>query len=228
MNEDDVRNYLSENPDFLRQNPDLLALMSLPHVTGDAVSLVERQVSVLRDRNVDLRHKLRDLGAAARTNEQLFNDVRALMLALIPKTTVSELEAAVLTALKGQFHLEYASLTLFTEAFSENELGDARSPASTHRLRLAESQCRARLAPIVGRRSAGCGPLREQDFEFLFPGSATVGSVALAYIEAGSRPLGMLAVGSSDSGHYESSTGTLFLEFAAEVVGLLLQRLRTS
>ena len=62
VDEDDIRDFLVENPDYFQRHPDLLSLLQVPHASGAAVSLVERQVSVLRERNVDLRHRLRDLG----------------------------------------------------------------------------------------------------------------------------------------------------------------------
>jgi uncharacterized protein YigA (DUF484 family) len=76
VDDDDIRDFLVEHPDYLQKNPELLSLLQIPHASGAAVSLVERQVSVLRERNVDLRHRLRDLGAIARDNDQLFADTR--------------------------------------------------------------------------------------------------------------------------------------------------------
>jgi uncharacterized protein YigA (DUF484 family) len=41
--EEIVREFLSQNPRFLGDNPDILEMLELPHNTGSAVSLVERQ-----------------------------------------------------------------------------------------------------------------------------------------------------------------------------------------
>ena len=60
-----VAEYLSANPDFFSDRDSLLALMTLPHQQGGAVSLVERQVSVLRDRNRSTKNHLDDLLNAA-------------------------------------------------------------------------------------------------------------------------------------------------------------------
>ena len=215
LNENDLRDFLLENPDYFQKNPDLLSLISVPHSSVSAVSLVEKQVSVLRERNVDLRHKLRDLGTLARENEQLFGDVRSLVLALVPQTSVGALEKALFKVFREQFELEYGALILFPgRATGENGVRT-----------LPESQVMGRMSVLLGNRNAGCGPLRAEEFAFLFPGSEFAGSAAVALISNGDTPLGMLAVGSSDTGHYESSMGTLFLEFSAEVLGLLLGRL---
>ena len=54
----DVATYLKANPEFFIEQEDLLADLSLPHESGKAISLLERQVTILRDRGMDARHKL--------------------------------------------------------------------------------------------------------------------------------------------------------------------------
>ena len=215
MDEDDIRDFLVSNPDYFQKNPELLGLIQIPHASGAAVSLVERQVSVLRERNVDLRHRLRDLGSTAKDNDQLFTDVRELVLALIPATDIPSLHTALLAVLRDTFDLEYASLSLFSESYSED----------TACRTVSESQAKGRLSALLSPRGAGCGALRAEEFEFLFPGAPIVGSAAVALIEQGGRSLGLVAVGNSNAGHYDSDMGTLFLEFVAEVLGLLLARM---
>ena len=48
----DVASYLKTNPEFFIEQEDLLADLSLPHESGKAISLLERQVTILRDRGV--------------------------------------------------------------------------------------------------------------------------------------------------------------------------------
>lgn len=208
MDDDDIRDYLVEHPDYFHRNPELLSLLQIPHASGSAVSLVEHQVSVLRERNVDLRHRLRDLGGAARSNDQLFADTRALVLALLEAPDLATCETALREVLRERFDVEYASLSLFSEAFGED--GPVR--------RVSEAQVRGMLSGLLGATETGCGALRAEEFAFLFPGASLVGSAAVALIDYRGRALGMLAVGSSDAGHYSSDMGTLFLEFAAEVL----------
>lgn len=218
MDEDDIRDFLVQNPDYFQKNPELLGLIQIPHSTGAAVSLVERQVGVLRDRNVDLRHRLRDLGTTAKDNDQMFADTRELVLGLLPAQTLEELEAALIRVLRDAFDIEYASLTLFD---------DAPEHADSVR-RVPESQLKGKLGSLLVRGTSGCGALRADDFSFLFPGALIVGSAAIALIESDGKTLGAIAVGSSDAGHYDSDMGTLFLEFAAEVIAGLLSRINRS
>ena len=60
LNDDLVRDYLKAHDDFLQRNPDLLDYLHVEHQSGSAVSLVEKQVSVLRERNMDMRHRIED------------------------------------------------------------------------------------------------------------------------------------------------------------------------
>jgi uncharacterized protein YigA (DUF484 family) len=202
VDDDDIRDYLVEHPDYFQRHQDLLGLLQIPHASGAAVSLVERQVSVLRERNVDLRHRLRDLGATAKENDHLFTATRALVLAMVVCEDIGALESALLEVLRTHFDTEYAALLLFGNA----EVDGGRQSS--------DSEVRGRFGSILGNRGAGCGALRAEEFAFLFGGARVTGSAALALIDDGGRRRGLLAVGSSDASRYDSDMGTLFLEFA--------------
>ena len=82
-NEDTVMRYLRENPDFFGRHPMLLTDLSLPHDSGEAISLVERQVAILRERNIDMRRRLTHLVGAANTNDTLFEKTRRFTLNML-------------------------------------------------------------------------------------------------------------------------------------------------
>ena len=66
-----VHSYLVSNPDFFERHGELLGSLRLPHAAGGAVSLVERQVSVLRQKDLQLERKLKELLEVARANDLL-------------------------------------------------------------------------------------------------------------------------------------------------------------
>ena len=68
--------YLKAHKNFFVDHEALLADISIPHETGKAVSLVERQVVVLRERNVELRERLTHLLDVARENDVLFENAQ--------------------------------------------------------------------------------------------------------------------------------------------------------
>ena len=71
LSEQAVYDYLAAHPDFFERNAKLLGLLELPHATGSAVSLVERQVSVLRQKDLKRKRELKDLIEVARANDVL-------------------------------------------------------------------------------------------------------------------------------------------------------------
>ena len=57
--EETVARYLQLNPDFFERHQPLLARLRLPHArTGATISLVERQVEVLREKQSGVEQKL--------------------------------------------------------------------------------------------------------------------------------------------------------------------------
>ena len=91
LTEEQVVAYLRNNSDFFIRQEDLLADLSLPHESGKAISLLEKQVTILRDRGIEARHKLNDLLKNARNNDNLFETTRSLVLSLMRAENVTEI-----------------------------------------------------------------------------------------------------------------------------------------
>ena len=85
LNDASVAEYLQTYPDFFERNGALLAKLRLPHLRDAAatVSLVERQVEVLRERNQSLERKLKELVDVARANDALADRIHRLSQRLI-------------------------------------------------------------------------------------------------------------------------------------------------
>ena len=110
-----VAEYLSANPDFFSDRDSLLALMTLPHQQGGAVSLVERQVSVLRDRNRSTKNHLDDLLNAARRNNEIFDKCQSLILSLLAAKDPITFFDALESGLKHEFDCHAYSLVIFSD-----------------------------------------------------------------------------------------------------------------
>ena len=211
LNDELVREYLKENGDFLQRNPDLLDHLHVSHASGSAVSLVEKQVSVLRERNVEMRHRLNNLTANARENDKLYEQTRTLVLALIKARNIEGLYRSFMESMTEDFKVEHASMILFGE---EPRAGDCRvEDIETARIEIG--------ALLKGRKPV-CGVLRKEELAYLFPDAVDIGSAALMPLANGA---GLVAVGSSDANKYSSNMGTLFLTHIAEVIARLLPRL---
>ena len=85
-----VIDYLKENPDFFVNHEALLAELTLPHATGGAVSLVERQVATLRKQADESRQQLAELISVARDNESLNGRLHKMTLELFDATTIDD------------------------------------------------------------------------------------------------------------------------------------------
>jgi len=69
LSEDQVVAWLWQNADVLSRHPDLLETLEFTHASGGAVSLIERQVALLRGKNQRLHERITGLkDFAATTN----------------------------------------------------------------------------------------------------------------------------------------------------------------
>jgi len=208
-----VREFLRDNPTFLDENTDILETMVLPHNSGKAVSLVERQVGVLRDRNSEMRSRLDNMLQTAKDNDLLFEKTKRLVLNLLEAKTLGALVEAVYDSLGKDYGIEFYSLTLFGD--------DKKLPRTMARVASTE-KANERVGTLIGANRAVCGILREDEMVFLFgERGRQVGSVAAVPLRYDSL-YGILAVGNSDPNFYKSSMGTLFLSYIAEILNRVL------
>lgn len=216
LSDDTVREFLKDNSDFLQRNPDMLDYLHISHPSGSAVSLVEKQVSVLRERNMDMRHRLNSLTSNARDNDKLYERTRTLVLELLEAESAQQLCDTFCAAMIKDFEVEHASIILFGE---KDDYAGCRVDSL--------ERAKIEIGPLLKGRKAVCGALREAELEYLFPDAGAVGSAALMPLRNSSK-LGLIAVGSSDAGRYSSNMGTLFLSHIADVMVRLLPRLDSS
>ena len=213
LSDEIVREYLKENNDFLQRNPDMLDHLQISHASGSAVSLVEKQVSVLRERNIDMRHRLTALTGNARANDKLHEQTCSLVLKLLEADSTDALYHTFIDAIRSDFDVEHASMILFGDDDSEGDCRiDSRDSAQTE------------IGALFQGHKAVCGTLRKEELNYLFPDAGEVGSAALMPLLNGEQ-LGLIAVGSSDAGRYHSAMGTMFLSHIADVMVRLLPRL---
>lgn len=205
-----VADYLRRHPGFFLQQDELLAELRIPHARGNSISLVERQLAVLRERSLDMHQRLGRLVEVARDNDRLFGLTRQLTLELLDAASLAELVAVLEDGLREHFKVPVVSLLIFTDY----QLDVARS--------IPLSRARQQAPALLGEQVVS-GVLRDNELEFLFgkEAAAQVGSAAVACFGE-SLPLGMLALGSPDAQKYSHTVGTLFLDFIARVLARVL------
>ena len=202
--EDMVREFLRDNPRFLDDNPDILESLSLPHNSGNAVSLVERQVGVMRDRNKEMRNRLDNMLATAHDNGLLFEKTKRLVLNLLEAKNLPAMVETIYDSLGKDFEIDFYSLTL---------LGDEKSLPRTMARVASIEKANEQVNTLIGSNRAVCGVLREEEMTFLFGEKGLqVGSVAAVPLRYNNL-YGILAIGNADPNFYKSSMGTLFLSY---------------
>lgn len=207
--------YLQEHPDFFEQHQDLLAELTLPHDTGSAVSLVERQVAILRERNIDMRHRLSKLLDNARENDKLFDKSKRLVLSLLEGQDMGDIIDALYYSFDKDFGIHFTSLIVFGNS--------DKVPSSQARV-VAIADAREYVGPLIKNNRAMCGTLGAPELAFIFGAHAKdIGSVATVPLVHGSA-FGLLSIGNRDPHYYRSSMGTLFLSYIAEVLNRLLPK----
>lgn len=210
----DVAQYLNDHPEFFIGKDDLLAQMRVPHQSGQATSLVERQLAVYRERNVELRQRLTDLLENARRNDKLFGKTRRLVLSIVQANSWIEVEAALDDSLRQDFNVDHWSLLYFTEQQLDAPLRcltDGEQQRQVHRL-------------FKGHR-AFCGQLTDETMDLLLDETHSgAQSIASAQIRD-SKQIGVISVASNDPKYYRSSMDTLFLDYVADVLALRLPQI---
>ena len=209
--------YLEAHPDFFVEHEELLPALRIPHQRGDTISLVERQMKILRERNIEMRHRLSQLMDVARDNDRLFEKTRRLILALMDATSLEDLVISVEDSLRQDFQVPFVSLILF---------GDNAMPVGRW---VSAGEAQTAIGGLLTEGKSVSGSLREHELDFLFGEEQRkqIGSTAVVAISHQGIH-GILAIASRDPQHYKSSVGTLFLSYIAEVMGRVLPRVNNS
>jgi len=213
--EEQVAEHLTAHPEFFERHPAVLARLNLPHQRGSAaISLVERQMLVLRERHATLELKLRELIENGRANDTITERMHRLTRRLLRAGDASAAIAALEISLREDFGAS-RWVTLLTDPAYAALAGQPGThvryvPRGSTDLKVFET-----FFESARPRS---GQIREAQREFLFgPEGRQLGSAAL--IPLGDRAsLGLLAIASHDTERYLPTMSTDFLVRIGEIV----------
>lgn len=214
----DIAHYLAEHPDFFGQHPELLAGMQLPHPhNGQAISLVERQSLMLRDRIKALELRVAEMVRHGQDNDAIADKLVHWTRALLSESDPAALPATLIAELKRVFDVPYAGLRLWNAVPAVAGLECAR-PVEPDTISLANSMRVPFCGSNVGFEAAS----------WLEQGGASVQSIAMLPLRVGADPasFGLLVLGSADRDRFQVTMGTAFLERIAELASAALARLR--
>lgn len=220
LSEEMVHDYLGRHDDFFERNSDLLGSLRLPHNTGGTVSLVERQVSVLRQKDLKLELKLKELLGVARANDALAAKLHKLTLALFAAADLKAVVESVEKALRVGFDADQSILVLFGDPTLFEDINVGRFFRPIER----DGDALKAFDTFLKGSAPRCGQVRDSQRDFLFgEGTDEVGSVAL--VPLGDHPqIGFIAIGSADSERFHPGMSIDFLSHLGDLVAGALKR----
>lgn len=217
--ERDVIKFLKNHPEFFERHSALLTELRLPHESGQAISLIEKQVAVLREQNTHLKKRLERLIANASANEKLIERINALILCLLDADSLESIINIIQNRLSNDFNADAVVIRLFNTGHpamaAHPEILDWDEPAL------------GAFEKIIAGRKPICGSLKPGQLDSLFNDEAGhIGSAALIPLvesDHSTTCYGMLAIGSHDPSRFRSDMGTLFLKHLGDVLARALR-----
>ena len=210
--EESIASYLQRHPEFFERHQAVLARLKLPHARGGAaISLVERQIEVLRDKLGGLEGKLAELVRVARANDAIAERLHRFTRRLLRVLPREEAIARIETGLREDFDAFHVVLVLVGTPSDADAPRFVRTvPADDPNLKSFES--------LFASGKPRCGQARDSQREFLFgPEGQELGSVALVPLGA-KGSIGLLALGSTDRDRFHPGMSTEFLSRMADLV----------
>ncbi|WP_454669975.1 DUF484 family protein [Achromobacter kerstersii] len=209
----DIAAFLQDHPGFFDEHADVFAAMQVPHPHGTrAISLGERQILTLRERNRELEWRLQELVRNATANESIGTHVAKWCSRLLSENDPHRVPGEIALGLAEQFELNHVALRLWD--LSELPATGYGEPVSQDVRTFTDSL----KTPYVGT---------DTDFEAAGWLDSKPKSLALVplRLEADGAAVGLLVLGSDDPERFTPEMGTAFLESIGQLASAALHRL---
>lgn len=210
-NADSVLKFLTRNPDFFNQHSDVLPRLTIPHHTGSAVSLIEKQVSVLRNKCCTLENSLRDLITVARENEQLHQRLHRLIQDIITASSLDDVVCLTRDNLLANFNADDVRMVLITPELPEE-------PVTDYLLLEDNDPGVALFSDIFKKGETRCGQLGDTQKQLIFGVNAEDVASAAVIPLVHNRKLGLVVLSSKDESRFALGKGVMFLNQLGEVL----------
>ena len=206
---------LKNNPDVLLRHPELVAILEVPHQSGAAVSLIERQVTTLRENVKKTEKRMRSLMDIAGDNDRLAQSRHRLAINLLNARDLNDVISTVMDELGNELKADFVSVKLF----SANEKLQKDNPGL---FLVPDDKSLNLFSTMMKHKNPMCGRCTDDQRAFLFGDDAdSINSAAVIPLSAGSE-LGLVGLGSRDEAKFQISMGTDFLIQIGELVSAAL------
>jgi hypothetical protein len=214
LDDNQVAHFLRTDLQFFERNLKLLDEIMLPDPHGGAaVSLMERQQTVLRDKLRAMESKLAELVQFGEANDVIGERVHRLSVALLQSENFNDLADAIISNLRDDFQIPHVAMRLWG-----NPQPDV---ASRPEFATVEFDLRAW---VDGLAIPYCGHKPGVDIGAWFgETNSTLKSFALVALRS-ERSFGLLALASEDAQRFYPEMGTLYLKRIGELVSSGLKR----
>jgi hypothetical protein len=218
IDEQAIAQYLQQHPDLFDRHPQLLTRLRLQHPrNGTTISLIERQVDVLREKHAALEQQLAEFVRVARANDALADKIHRFTRRLLRTSTRAQALVQIEASLREDFDTYHAVLVL-----TDGTGSDATS-RFLRQVGAQDANFRS-FDSLFASAKPRCGQVRDSQRDFLFSNDAAgIGSVALIPLTAMTPP-GLLALGSVDRDRFHPGMSTEFLSRMAELIADALAR----
>lgn len=212
--EEAVFRYLEDNPEYFQHNSEILAGLEIPHPeTGEAISLIERQVQVLREKHQSVTRQLQELVQFARENDQFGDRLHHFSLAAVSSQSLEKLLDVARNILIQEFDLDAVSIMLCKQEAEGGE--DSELIAFIDELFLVNGD---EAHPICGNQYT------EEMLTYIF-GDQSENIKSCALIPLGKNAeSGLLALGSTLADRFQSQMGTAYLGKLGDLLSAGLKR----
>jgi len=213
ISEEQVVEFLKDNPEFFRDHLGLLEHMQIPHPSGAAVSLIAKQLELFRSRHQEQESQLAALIDIARENDAAFNRMHELTLAMLEANSLEEAVGNLSEVLAECFLTDFVAIKIIKEV--------ASSPISNLFVSPNDVGLKHFSTELTGNQPR-CGRPSLAQARFLFGDAAAEVRSAAIIPMTFTRLEGLLAIGSRDESRFHYSMGSLFLTQMSEIIGTRL------
>ncbi len=209
INSQQVAEYLQQHPSFFQEHLALLEKMSIPHPSGNAISLISKQLELFRSKHQELEKQLTSLIDIARENDTSFGRMHELTLALIDSKTIEEIAKNLDKVFSDCFLTDFSAIRIISD---EKEFASSPFFAQTNDENLQH------FSTELQSNKSKCGRPSLAQALFLF-GEKGVEVKSCAIIPMVSSDFkGIIAIGSRDETRFHYSMGNLFLTQMSEII----------
>jgi len=217
LTDEEVAHFLTDNPEFFQLYPEILETLSIPHEAGTAISLVEKQINLLREKNKQLEEQLNSLIAIAHDNNNTQQQIHQMVVEVLASSDAESALLDLTTRLIKGFKVDHVAVRILAD---EDHPLDSIDSSWT----LTSKSARNTLDDFTPTNEPLCGRLKQGQLKRLFGEKAeSIGSSVLIPLRKGSL-YGVIALGSADEHRFNPGMDTLYLRRLGEMVAASLLR----